>query len=331
MYTKDSPAESGLLRLSDGQTIYWEESGSRTGVPLLYLHGGPGAGLGGRGYASKADPDRFRIIGLDQRGCGQSSPLASDAEHDLEANTTSRLIADLEELREHLGVDRWLLNGVSWGSTLALAYAQAHPERVRGVVAMAITTTSRWEVEWITETVGALYPEEWERFVQHAERAAPEDRRGRGRVVEAYRQLIRHSDWGVRDAATRAWVRWEDAHIAIGAGESRTDPRWEDEQFRHIFVTLVTHYWARDGFCDPPLLDRMDRLAGIPAVLIHGRLDVSGPLRTAWEVHRRWAGSRLVVTEGEGHGGAAMVDAWRQANDEMASRLGGGDESPGGS
>lgn len=248
-------------------------------------------------------------------------PLALDLQHDLDANTTSRLIADLEELRTHLGVEGWVINGVSWGSTLAIAYAQAHPERVRGVVAMAVTTTSRWEVDWITEIVGALYPEEWELFVQHAEQAGLGYQRGKERLVEAYRRLMRHPDPAVREAASLAWARWEDAHIAIGAGGFRRDPAWDDRAFRQNFAILVTHYWANDGFCDPPLLDRMQRLAGIPAVLIHGRLDVSGPLRTAWQAHRRWSGSRLVVDEGEGHGGSAMVNAWRQANDDMASRL----------
>jgi proline iminopeptidase len=248
-------------------------------------------------------------------------PLALDLQHDLDANTTSRLIAELEELRTHLGVEGWVINGVSWGSTLAIAYAQAHPERVRGVVAMAVTTTSRWEVDWITEIVGALYPEEWELFVQHAEQAGLGYQRGKERLVEAYRRLMRHPDPAVREAASLAWARWEDAHIAIGAGGFRRDPAWDDRAFRQNFAILVTHYWANDGFCDPPLLDRMQRLAGIPAVLIHGRLDVSGPLRTAWQAHRRWSGSRLVVDEGEGHGGSAMVNAWRQANDDMASRL----------
>lgn len=281
-----------------------------------------GGGLGQRGYLSKADPTRFRVIGLDQRGCGRSVPLASNHEHDLRANTTSRLIADLEELRVHLGVKGWVLNGVSWGSTLAIAYAQAHPERVLGVVLMAVTTTSRFEVDWITETVGALYPQEWDSFAQHAERGGLDYRRGQVRLVEAYRQLMQHPDPGIRDAASHAWARWEDTHIGIGAGGFRRDPRWEDHQARHDLVTLITHYWAHDGFCEPPLLARMERAAGIPAVLIHGRLDVSGPVRTAWKVHRRWPGSRLVIVEDEGHGGPVMVDAWRAGNEEMASHLG---------
>lgn len=323
MYTSQPPDETGLLTLNDGQCLYWEESGSRAGIPLLYLHGGPGAGLGGRGYVTKADPQRFRIIGLDQRGCGRSVPLALDPAHDLDANTTPRLIADLEALREHLGIERWVINGVSWGSTLAIAYAQEHPDRVHGVVAMAVTTTSRWEVDWITETVGAHCPEEWERFAGHAEQAGTGHRRGEVRLVETYRQLMRDCDEEVRDAASQAWARWEDAHIGLGAGGFQRDPRWEDREFRQTFVALVTHYWSHDGFCDPPLLDRMERLAGIPAVLIHGRRDVSGPLRTAWELHRSWPGSRLVIEEDEGHGGPAMVTAWCEANDEMAARIAG--------
>lgn len=321
MHENNLPSASGLLTMSDGQGIYWEEFGNRNGIPLLYLHGGPGAGLGSRGYVSQADVSQFRIIGVDQRGCGRSVPVAVDPQHDLEANTTGRLVADIEEVRGHLGVDSWVINGVSWGSTLAIAYAQAHPDRCRGVVAMAVTTTSRAEVEWITETVGAIYPEEWERFVAHAEQSKLGYRRGESRLVEAYRQLMLDPEERVRDAASLAWSRWEDAHVAIGAGGSRRDPRWEDKAFRHNFVTLTTHYWAHDGFCEPPLLEQMERLVGTPGVLIHGRLDVSGPLRTAWEMHRRWPGSRLIVDEGEGHGGQSMVEAWRRANDEIALRL----------
>jgi len=321
VYEKVAPVASGVLSMSDGQGVYWEESGAPGGLPLLYLHGGPGGTLAHRSYVTRADPDRFRVVGLEQRGCGRSVPLALDSQHDLQANTTTRLIADIEELRLHLGVDQWVLNGVSWGSTLAIAYAQAHPERVQAVVIMAVTTTSRWEVDWITEAVGVIYPEEWELFAQHAELAGLGYRRGESRLVEAYRQLMQHSNSAVRDAASHAWARWEDTHVAIGAGGLRRDPRWQDGQFRHNFVTLATHYWANDGFCDPPLLERMERLSGIPAVLVHGRLDVSGPLRTAWEVHRRWPGSRLVVDEGEGHGGRTMLEAWRDANDELARQF----------
>lgn len=307
-----SPNRSGLLAL-DGQQVYWEEWGNPTGIPAVYLHGGPGGGLGRSSYRSEFDLDRYRVIGLEQRGCGRSVPLAGEAAHDLRANTTQRLIEDMEALRLHLGIERWLLNGVSWGSTLAIAYAQAHPERVSGAVLMAVTTTSEAEVAWITETVGAIFPEEWDRFAAHAETAGIGFRRGHSRLVDAYAQLLTHPDAAVRDAASRAWARWEDVHISLPAGGVHPDPHWDDDSFRLPFATLTSHYWSHNGFCDPPLLQRMERISHIPAILIHGRADVSGPVRTAWEVHQRWTASTLRVIEDEGHGGFAMVGAWKQA------------------
>ena len=309
-----TPRACGLLDVGDDQLLYWEEWGNPAGVPVLHVHGGPGGGLGQSGYRHRCDPTRMRIIGFEQRGCGRSLPHASDLEVSLATNTTPALVADMERLREHLGVAAWILNGVSWGSTLALAYAQAHPERVLCVVLFAVTTTSRWEVEWITQTVGALYPEGWDRFASFAEDAGVGFRRGRDRLVCAYAELLNSSDADLRDTASREWALWEDTHISIGTGGIRRSPRWQDDAYRLAFARLTTHYWSHDGFCDPPLLERMDRVAGIPAVLIHGRRDVSGPLRTAWSLHRAWPGSTLVVDEGEGHGGASMVDHWDRAN-----------------
>lgn len=318
-YPRTPAHATGLLTADDGQGVWWEESGRPDGLAALYLHGGPGGGLGHRGYVTKFDPEGYRVVGIDQRGCGRSVPLADDPAHDLAANTTSRLIADIEEVRAHLGIESWVVNGVSWGSTLAIAYALAHPERVLGLVAMAVTTTSRFEVDWITETVGAIYPEEWDLFAGHAEAAGIGYRRGSGRLVSAYARLMRDEDPAVRDAASIAWARWEDAHIAIGSGPASGDD-WEPA-FRRVFVTLTSHYWANDGFCDPPLLERIGELGQVPAVLIHGRLDVSGPVVTAWDVHRRWPGSELIVVEDEGHGGPRMVDAWAAANDAFLARF----------
>jgi proline iminopeptidase len=312
---------SGLLPTGDGHQIYWEESGHPTGIPAVYLHGGPGGTLRTGSYRTKLDPARFRVIALDQRGCGRSRPHVTAAGYDLGRNTTSDLVADLELLREHLGVDRWLVNGVSWGSTLALAYAQAHPERVAGLVLMAVTTTSRAEVDWITETVGAVFPEAWDRFAGHAEEAGIGYRRGHGRLVEAYARLLRDPDAEVRDAASRAWAEWEDHHVSIGTGGYQRDPRWDDAEFRHCFVTLATHYWAHDGFLDPPVLDRMSLLEEIPGTLIHGRRDISGPVVVAWRLHRAWLLSELLVDEGEGHGGTSMVEAWCTANSRHADAL----------
>ena len=312
---------SGLLPVGDGHQVYWEESGNPGGVPAVYLHGGPGGTLGTGSYRSKFDPSRFRIIGLDQRGCGRSSPLVTAPGYDLSQNTTAHLIGDLEQLREHLAVDRWLINGVSWGSTLTLAYAQAHAERVLGIVAMAVTTSDRFQVDWITETIGAVYPEAWDRLASHAERSGIGYRRGHGRLIEAYAQLMRDPDPATRDAASLAWAEWEDHHVSIGTGGVRQNPRWDDARYRHVFATLVTHYWAHDGFLNPPILERMDRLARVPATLIHGRLDVSGPTVIPWRLHHSWPGSELIIDESEGHGGNNMVEAWTAANTRHAARI----------
>ena len=320
VFPRSEPHRSGLLDL-DGQSVYWEESGNPDGIPALYLHGGPGGGLGEGGYRTKLDPERFRIIGFDQRGCGRSTPLAHDPSHDLDGNTTQRLIADIEVLRSHLGVDVWLLNGVSWGSTLALAYAQAHPERVLGIVLMAVTTTSRAEVDWVTEGVGMIYPEAWERLARHAEDAGIGYHRYDERLVTAYARLMRSPDPAVRTAAADAWADWEDTHVSIGAGGFHRNPRWDDPTLAAVITTLVTHYWSRDAFLDPPILDRVSEIAHLPAILIHGRLDVSGPVVTAWQLARAWPGSELVVDEGEGHGGPSMVEEWAAANSRLADRI----------
>jgi proline iminopeptidase len=321
VFEKAPVQESGLLRVDDEHEIYWEQSGNPDGVAALYLHGGPGGTLGAGGYRTRFDPSRFRIIGLDQRGCGRSTPRVTAPGYDLTRNTTAHLIDDIESLREHLRIDRWLVNGVSWGSTLALAYAQAHPHRVSGVVLMAVTTTDRFQVEWITETVGTLFPEAWDRLAGHAEQANIGYRRGEGRLVEAYARLMVHPDPAVRDATSWVWADWEDHHVSIGAGGLRRDPRWGDHEWRHVFATLVTHYWAHDGFLTPPLLHRMDRLDAVPGTLIHGRLDVSGPAVVPWRLQRAWTGSELIIVETEGHGGASMRRALCAANSRHATRL----------
>ncbi|RGE21911.1 alpha/beta fold hydrolase [Leucobacter sp. wl10] len=319
----EQPRAQGLLTVGDGQTIFWEEWGAPDGVSALYLHGGPGGGLRKSGYRKCFDLARTRVIGFDQRGCGSSRPHASDPAVALDTNTTQHLISDIEALREDRGVERWIINGVSWGSTLALAYAQTHPERVVALVLLAVTSTHRREVDWITEDVGAIFPEAWDRLAKHAEDAGIGYIRGQGRLVEAYARLMNSSDGQVLDAASREWALWEDTHVSIGAGAFARDPRWDDDRYRIAFARLVTHYWVHDAFLTPPLLDRMDRLRGIPGWLIHGRRDVSGPVITAWELHRRWPGSKLIIDEGDEHDGASMVEHWGEANRQLvASALG---------
>ena len=321
MFDKSEVRASGFLDVGDGHQVYWEESGRADGIPAVYLHGGPGGTLGSGNYRTKFDPSKFRIVALDQRGCGRSTPHAIGPGYDFQANTTPHLVNDLEVLRQHLKVDHWLVNGASWGSTLALAYAQAHPERVLGVVLVAVTTTDRFQVDWITETVGAIFPEAWDRLASFAEAAGIGYRRGAGRLIEAYAQLMRAADPTVRLAASRAWVDWEDHHVSIGANGVVQDTRWDDDEYRQVFATLVTHYWANDGFLPRPILEGMHRLAGIPATLIHGRRDVSGPAVVAWRLHRDWPGSELKIVEAEGHGGPEMTNAWCDATQRHADRI----------
>lgn len=314
MHPPIEPFDTGFVRRPDGAQIYWEASGNPRGRPALYLHGGPGSGLGPGGYRRRFDPDRYLIIGLDQRGCGRSTPWAIDDLSGLDRNTTAALIDDIEALREQLGITAWLLHGVSWGSTLALAYALMHPQRVTEIVLTAVTTGSRAEIDWITEGVQAIFPEAWARF---GAEVGPGER-----VVAHYARLLRDID---ADPATRAsaadrWDEWESTHISLDPGWS-PGPLHEDARQRLNFATLVTHYWSNDCFLvgDDEVLPQAGRLAGIPGVLIHGRRDFSGPAITPWLLHQAWPGSRLTIVEEEGHGGPREMELTAAAIDGFAS------------
>lgn len=310
MHPPLEPFASGHLTVSDDSQIYWETSGNPEGLPALYLHGGPGSGLGRGGYRRRYDPSRYLIVGLDQRGSGRSRPLAIDSLDTLETNTTSALIGDIEALRTHLGIDRWLVSGVSWGTTLALAYAQAMPERVRQLVLVAVTTTSRAEVDWITETVGRLFPEQWDEF------NAASGRHDGERLVSAYARTLTHGTPVERAEAADHWDRWESTHISLDP-HFTPGPLHEDARKREVFATLVTHYWSNDGFLTngAEIMNRMPAIEHIPAVLIHGRRDVSGPAVTPWLLHRRWPASRLLIVEEEGHGGPVSMELMCEAID----------------
>ena len=291
------PYTSGMLDVGDGHQIYWECCGNPVGKPALFLHGGPGSGCSS-GQRRFFDPDLYRAVLFDQRGCGRSRPLASEPSVDLAANTTTHLIADIELLRLTLGVDRWTILGLSWGTTLGLAYAQAHLQRVNAMVLGFVTTTSRSEVRWITEDVGRIFPEEWDRFA----RAVPNHLRHLP-LVDAYAILLGDHDPTIRDYAARSWCTWEDAHVSLTPG-MMPSPHFDDPEFRLGFARLVTHYWRHAAFLEEDQLIRdASRLNGIPGVLIHGRYDVSGPLVTAWKLHNQWATSRLHVLDDAGHGG----------------------------
>jgi proline iminopeptidase len=302
MFPNIESFESGMLDVGDSQEIYWECSGNPSGRPVVYLHGGPGSGCTARNRCF-FDPSIYRIILTDQRGCGRSRPHVEKVA-DLEVNTTPHLIGDLERLREHLGVDRWVVVAGSWGTTLGLAYAQANPHRVGGMVLACVTTTSRREVAWITGDIGRVFPEQWERFAS----VKSHDETDHPSLPDIYAALVFNADAEVRDLAAREWCAWENTHVSLAPGYVPSN-RFEDPAYRLLFTRLVTHYWRHAAFLsEDQLIRNASRLNGIPGILLHGRYDISSPLETAWRLHQAWRGSVLRVI-GAGHGGDAMSES----------------------
>jgi len=291
------PYDSGMLDVGEGHRVYWECCGNPDGKPALYLHGGPGSGST-PGQRRFFDPAAYRSVLFDQRGSGRSRPLPDGPDPNLSTNTTAHLIADIEALRHHLGVDSWTVLGMSWGTTLGLAYAQSNPERVDALVLALVTTTSRREVKWLTHDVGRIFPQEWDRFA-----AAVPDNLRHLPMVDAYATLLFDPDLAIKEHAAREWCAWEDAHVSLTPGH-RPSPPFQDPEFRLRFARLVTHYWRNAAFLeDNQLLRNASTLNGIPGVLIHGRYDVSSPLETAWQLSQRWSTSQLRVIDDAGHGG----------------------------
>jgi proline iminopeptidase len=298
------PYERGMLDVGDGNLVYWEVCGNPDGKPALIVHGGPGTGCSAN-MRRAVDPDRFRVVLFDQRGCGRSTPHAGDPATDMSVNTTHHLLADMEALRRHLGIERWLLWGGSWGSTLALAYAERHPERVSEIVLVSVTTTRRSEIDWLYRGVGRFFPGEWQRF----RAGVPEAERG-GDLVAAYARLMESPDRLVRERAAADWSAWEDAVLSL---EPSGKPNLFSDRPSDAVLALVricAHYFAHGAWLeDGEVLRHAGRLAGIPGVLIHGRLDLSGPLDTAWELARAWPDAELVAVADSGHKGSETMRA----------------------
>ena len=305
-----------MLDVGDGHAVHWEVSGNPDGKPAVTLHGGPGSGSN-PGTRQWFDPAHYRLVQFDQRGCGQSTPHAGDLETDLSTNTTHHLIADIERLREHLGVERWLVWGASWGVTLALAYAERFPERVSELVLLSITMTRPQDVRWFGRDTGRFFPAEWARF-RDSLPAAERD----GDLVAAYDRLLNGSDDpAVRIQASLDWTAWEDAILSLEEGYPVPHPRWADERYRIGFARLVTHYFSHAAWLeDDELLRNAPRLAGIPGVLLHGRLDLSGPPDVAWLLARAWPGSELHFIPGGHTGDAEMDRLLLEATDRFATR-----------
>ncbi len=296
------PHASGWLAVGGGHEIYWEECGNPAGKPVLIVHGGPGSGCspGNRRYY---DPAIWRIILFDQRNCGRSRPHASDPDIDLSANTTWHLVEDMEALRCHLGVEKWLLQGASWGATLALAYAETHPARVSAMILLSATSGRRSETDLLTYGIGRIFPDAWERLSSFANWAG-----ANLPITDAYARLLFDPDPSVREEAARRWCDWEAAILPTASAPS---PRFDSAEFRLAFARLVTHYWSHGSWLEEgQLLRGAGKLGGIPGAILQGRLDLGNLTGTPWELAAAWSGCQLEFVEECGHeGGKSFNEA----------------------
>ena len=312
-YETTEPLLAGHLEVGHGHILHWSVAGNPSGRPVVVLHGGPGAGSS-PSHRRLFDPSRYRIIQFDQRNCGHSTPHAGEPVVDLSANTTQHLIRDIEDLRTELGIDRWLVWGGSWGTTLGLAYAMAHPESVTELVLAAVVSTNSSDVAWVTRGVGRLFPQRWQAFRDHL----PPDRRN-GNLAQAYNDLLMSPEPAIHTSAARAWCQWEDTHVSMAPGH-RPDPRYDDPRFRLAFARIVTHYWANAAFLDDNhLLQNAHRLADIPTYLAHGRLDVSSPLDFPLELADAIPATELFVADNDGHSGTTITNWAISTTDSLAN------------
>lgn len=312
MFPEIEPYEQGTLDVGDGQQLYWETCGNPIGVPAVVLHGGPGSGCT-TGARRLFDPTAYRIVLFDQRGCGRSRPRVA-AGTDLSANTTEHLIVDIERLRQHLNVDRWVVRGSSWGVTLALAYAERYPERVRGMVLSSVTMTRPADIHWLYHEVGRYFPQAWRRF-----RAGVPETERHGDLVAAYYHLLNaQPDLEARERAALHWCEWEDAASPIEGG--LPNPRYADPAFRITFARIVSHYFFhRAWLADDQLLNGAHQLHGIPGVLVHGRLDLGGPFDVAWHLAEAWPGTELHIVSTGHSGGDEMTERIIEATNRFSS------------
>lgn len=310
LYPPIEPYETGRLETSDGHSVYWELCGNPNGKPVVFLHGGPGGGCSPE-HRRLFDPKRYRILLFDQRGCGRSTPHAS-----LDNNTTWDLVDDIERLRVLTGANRWQVFGGSWGSTLALAYAEAHPDRVTELVLRGIFMVRRWELLWYYQHGASLFfPEKWERTLA----ILSEDERAD--VMGAYRRRLTDSDPAVRLEAARRWSLWEGetVHLLPNPGSAS----FGEEHFALAFARIENHYFMHAGFfeTDDQLLRHADRLRDIPGVIVHGRYDMCCPVQNAWDLSKAWPKGELKIIEGAGHAfdEPGILDALIAATDRFAA------------
>jgi len=282
---------SGMLPVSDVHTVYWEESGNAAGKPVVFLHGGPGGGTIPK-YRRFFDPSAYRIVLFDQRGCGKSTPTSC-----LEDNTTWALVSDMEKVRVLLGIEKWQVFGGSWGSTLALAYAQTHPTRVTELVLRGIFMLRKKEIDWFYQSGASfIFPDAWEPYVA----AIPEEERGD--FVAAYHKRLTSDDGAVRAAAAKAWSVWEGSTSKL-LFDAEFISRFQDDAFADVFARIECHYFVNKGFfpTDDHLLAHMDAIRHIPTVIVQGRYDVVCPIITAFDMHKAFPEAEFIVTPDAGH------------------------------
>jgi proline iminopeptidase len=313
LYPELQPYVNHSLDVEAPHTLHVEECGNPNGLPVLFVHGGPGAGC--EDYHRRFfDPDRYRIILFDQRGCGRSTPHA-----ELEGNTTQALVADMERIREHLGIERWLLFGGSWGSTLSLVYAETHPERVLALVLRGIFLCRPREFHWFyQEGASRIFPEFWEEYL------APIPEEERGDLMAAYYRRLTGANEVERMRAAEAWSLWEGKTSTLVPEKPAVVGHFGNPYTALSLARIECHYFRNDAFLEPnQILRDAGRLAGLPGVIVQGRYDVVCPLESAWELHRAWPGSELEIVPDAGHSATepGIVDALVRATDRFVEAL----------
>ncbi|MCW2939508.1 MAG: proline iminopeptidase [Actinomycetia bacterium] len=296
LYPPTEPYDRGLLEVGDGHRIYWETSGNPDGRPAVLVHGGPGSGCNSD-HRRLFDPDAYRIILFDQRNCGQSMPSAGNPVVSLETNTTWHLVADMERLRAHLGIERWLLLGGSWGSALSLAYAQTHPVRVAGLVLRGIFTLRASELRWYyREGASRIFPDLWEDFVSQIPQGERHD------LIGAYDRRLSDPDLSVRVRAARAWARWEGSTVTLLPDSGWSSAFGAPDRSLVAFARIENHYFRHAGFLsEGQLIAGVDRIRHLPCVIVQGRYDICTPPITAWDLHRAWPEAEFHLVDGAGH------------------------------
>jgi proline iminopeptidase len=312
LYPEIEPYETGFLDTGDGHRLYWERSGTKGAKPAVFLHGGPGGGFSAR-HRQLFDPKLYDVLLFDQRGCGKSTPNAS-----LDNNTTWHLVADIERFRQMIGVDTWLVFGGSWGSTLALAYAEAYPQNVSELVVRGIYTLTRAELDWYYQFgVSEMFPDKWEQFV------APIPTHERHEMMAAYRRRLTGDDRQAQIEAARAWSLWEGQTITL-LPEPDTSDKFGEDDFALAFARIENHFFVHAGWMDEgQLLRDAGKLADIPGTIIHGRYDMPCPAKYAWGLHKAWPKAEFKLIEGAGHAYSepGILDALIRATDQYAGKV----------